>query len=550
MPSELKRGFVRIASNYMQLGGGIVFGLLVVPLILEGMGTEGLGLIGLLGSSIGITLVVEEIVRRSMSRELSEAYHHSDPRRFSQTYNAALLLAFAAAGITLVIFAILIAILPKIFFISPPPLVTAARWFLFIKALQSVTLIIFAPTFKMYKVTERFIAHNMIRLTINARGFIAAGSILYFMDLPIERAVVMFALITAGYSVAVNVFSSMLLMWRDRRLVPSPRSASREALSRVIRVSGWNILVTSASDLHRWMGAFLMNWVMAGLIGNALFDPAFRLASYLRRAVAGMTRGSDVVAARISTTSEPKALQGLVHATSRLHGLAAFPGLALLLVLAEPIIEVWIAGRILANPGIENPQQFLAQAVMLVRIIALGATLRAISDGWIVVFYGAGHISRYAPWVLAGGIFNPIMAVVLLFVLPDPLRFTAPAWAYVAALGIANMVIVPIVTLPSIGMTYTRVLLNLLRPLVITMAASPLLLLFRWLINDWTFLWLVIAMASFATLYFVLALMFVMNAEERHRVLNAILRRLGRRPAVAARKRRNVARSDPNPKTG
>ena len=94
---------------------------------------------------------------------------------------------------------------------------------------------------------------------------------------------------------------------------------------------------------------------------------------------------------------------------------------AFVLVLAEPILAVWLGDRL------ETPEQ-AAMAAALSRLVVIGATARAISDGWVRILYGAGHVRRYAPLVLAAGIANPFIAIALIYLLPAPVRYTAPVY--------------------------------------------------------------------------------------------------------------------------
>ena len=43
------------------------------------------------------------------------------------------------------------------------------------------------------------------------------------------------------------------------------------------------------------------------------------------------------------------------------------------------------------------------------QILVVALTARAISDGWMMILYGAGHLKRYAPLVLAGELRAPLL---------------------------------------------------------------------------------------------------------------------------------------------
>lgn len=517
MSSELKRGFIRIASNYMQMGGAVVFGLLLVPLILRGMGPQALGLIGLLGSTIGVAHILEEVMRRAMVQELAEAHHGGDRGRFLEIYNSALLVALVAALVTVVLFGLIIVFLPFLLIIDSPELLAAARWFLVVKAGQMFLMGAAAPTFNMYMVTERFVPYNLILLLMGTGNPLAAGWTVLQQDLPVEQAVVAFAIISSTLTTVVYVVASVAVATQDSRLWPRLSRVTRAGTRQVLSISSWNAVVTTASNLHLRLDMFIMNWTMGGLIGNAMFDPAFRLTSHARQPVLGITRGTQAVAARLTFGASAGPLRDFVLGTTRLHGVVAFPALALLLVLPEPMIELWI------SRWTELPADFASAVVMLVRILAIGGTLRAISDGWLNMLYGAGQIRRYAPWVLLGGIGNPIVAALLLWMLPDSSRFTGPAWAYVVTLGLGNMVLAPLLTFPRIGMTYHQALGSLMRPLATTLVSSLVLIVFHQRVVDWTLVKLLQAVVTFSAVYGILTLFFVMTPDERVRFRQVLL---------------------------
>ncbi len=507
-------------SNYVQLGGALLLGLVLVPLIVAAMGTDGYGLIGLMGASVGIAMMVEEIVRRAMVRELGEAHHSGDPQRFSETYNAAQLLSAAAAAITVAVFGVLIALLPVITHIQSPALLAAARWFLLIKAIESFVVVVAAPAISMYLVTERFVPYNALNLLIAACWPVAAGCVLLSGELPVHRAVVQYVSISSGLVITLNVLGAVAILGLDRRLVPSPRRATAEAARRVLRMGFWNVVVSGATSLHLRLDIFIMHWAFAGLLGNAVFDPAVRLTTYLRLAVTGMTRGTDALAARMSSVAASSPLETLVRHTTRLHGLVAFPLGVMLALMGRPMIELWIA------PHLDHPRAVVL-AITLVPIMTLGAVFRSVSDGWLFVFYGAGHIRRYAPLVLVGGLCNPLLAIGLLWLLPPSVRYTGPAWSYTVVFGVVHVVLVPLVTVRAIGMTYGQLLAPLGRPLLAAAAAAPGLWLWARLIEHWTAPKLVGALGSYGLLYGLLVVVVVMSRQERLLAAAFLKRRMG-----------------------
>jgi len=84
----------------------------------------------------------------------------------------------------------------------------------------------------------------------------------------------------------------------------------------------------------------LMN--VFGVMANSFFGFGMQLASYARMITVGMTDGLDAVAARMGATREAGALQGLLTQTTRLHALVALPAGAAVIILADPLVALWL----------------------------------------------------------------------------------------------------------------------------------------------------------------------------------------------------------------
>lgn len=518
MVSEAKRGLIRMAANYTRLFGGLVLGLVLVRLLLRGVGNDGYGLIALLGSSVGLSAMLQEVVRRSMIRELSAAYHGGDDEHFRRMYNAALALSAGVAVLTVLAFGLLLALLPLLKI--PDALLPAARWFVVAKAVELFFSIVNAAPFAMYLVVERMAAYNVWLLCRRA-GYVAAAAWVVFAtgSGSIATGIIVYGALSSGLVVGTALLATAWIMSRDRRLVPAPALVTREAIASITRVGGWYASVVLAMNLHLRLGALIMNLAL-GVFGNTIFGLAMTLTSYVRMLATGMTTGLDAVAGRLSTTADDSAVRRLVYHGTRLHGLVTFPALLIVVVLAQPLLELWVGARV------EQPETTLPPTFVLVRILVLGTAVRSVSDGWITMLYGAGHIRRYAPAVIIGGVLDPLLAVVLLAVLPAHLRYTAVAWAFAAVMLVVHGVVIPWIGARTLRIGVLEMVSPLLRPLLMAAAGSPILLLAQRYITTWTFFDLLIVITLYGAACAVLTVVFVMNAGERKRVARAVAARL------------------------
>ena len=517
MASEAKRGLIRIVANYVRVFTVIFLGLLIVRLLLKGTGNEGWALIALLGSTIGLGSMLQRVMRSGLIRELGEAYHSGRPDHFRNVYNSALAVSAVLAVLAVGVFTVLWFVIPL--FRIPPELLSAARWLVVARGLETFAGVLLAAPFNMYKVTERMVAYNAWLIVTRLCYVIAATLVMVpGIDDP-GRGITLYALISASLVVLTLLAAAGVMMGIDRRLIPAPATASREGIKTVLHIGGWNAGATIVTALHRHLAPLIMNLAF-GLPGNLILGLAIQLTVAVRRLGAGMSEGLDAVSARLSTAQSTGAIRMLIHHSTRLHGFATFPVAVGVVLLAEPVLRLWVGDRL------EDPETTLPLAITLIRIMTVGMVARAISDGWIRILYGAGHVARYAPCVLAGGVLNPLLAVVLLVVLPESVRYTAVCWAFSAVLVVIHGALVPLIGARALQTGYGHFFTPLVRPLVIALACSPILVLTSRHLQEWTWLRLVATIGAYSAMYTVGCIMFAMDRPERLRFARAALRRL------------------------
>lgn len=518
MASELKRGAIRVFSNYARLGSLWVLGIIFVPIFISGIGMEAYGLFGLLGSTFGIAEMCKSIVRSSMNRELGAAYNSADPDDFPNAYNSALVISAALGLITAAIFVGLYFLL-SVLTISDE-LLPAAQWFVIAKGFQSVLVVLTGPAFNMYLVSERLVLFNLWIVLNRASDFIAA--IVLFVLLGINdpaTGLTAFAVISAAACSGVVIVAVLLMALMDRRILPDTSRISATEVRKILGTASWNTATVAAINLHSRVSQILMN-VFFGLIGNGVFTIAEKLTSYIRIVAFGGTDGLDVVSARLSQSEKGMSVAQLMHYATRMHAVMAFPAGVLVFILAYPLIELWL-GR-----ALDSPEQ-IAKAVVLSQILVVGMTARGISDSWTRILYGAGYIRRYAPIVLAGGVANPIVALVLIWSLPESVGFTGPAIAFAAVFTFVHFICVPIIGARCLSIRTAEIFTPLLKPALVS-ALSGTVLLVPYLVNGQESpIVLLFTLGAFAALHAGLCWFFVLIKPERERFTGIIARKTG-----------------------
>jgi O-antigen/teichoic acid export membrane protein len=513
--SEVKRGILRILSNYVRLAITLVIGLATVRILLGTIGDDAYGVIAFLGSTVGLAAMLRDIVNRSMIRELGEAYHSNDDKYFIEVYNSALVLTTVVGVLTLGLFVVVWWTLPL--FNVPDKLLDAARLFVIYKAVQTFVAVVVAPAFNGFVVSERMVIYNFWLVADRCAWILASAGLIVFNITDPAEGIIFFGLWTAVFIIAGQLACSIQMMVLDRRMVFKPWLFTGKAIRSILTIGGWNVAVVFAMNLHERIVALLM-FLSFGPLAGRLFGVSNQLTSYTRMIATGVTTGLDAVSARISSTRDENILHKLIHQGTRLHGIVIFPAITAIFILAKPLLEVWVGDR-LENTTVEVPM-----AANLVRVLCLGIACRSISDGWMFILYGAGHIRSYAPTILIGGLATPVLAGLSLWLLPDQLRFYGAAGAFSLVLLVVHTGIFPVIGARTIALPASRMFTPLIPPALATLACVPVLLVEVVYVNQWTLVKLAAAAAVYGVAYSLACLLIVLTRQERRQIMRIITR--------------------------
>ncbi|MCC7409008.1 MAG: hypothetical protein IT442_13130 [Phycisphaeraceae bacterium] len=520
--SEVRRWAIRLTTNYIRLAATLAIGLVTAPILLHTLGADAAGLVNFLIATVAVSELSQRVIELSMSREFSTAYHSGDRQWFESVYSSAAFICVIAALVALVVFAVILVCLP-LFNINPPSLLPAARWFVLARAVEMIMVILTAPQINYFLATERMVVYNLWIILRRACSLLGALGLLVLPAFDPGPGVIFYGWASSGFVAISCVVFALVVFTRDKAMIPRRSRVNRRALHEVVTVGGWNTGVMTALLIPEVVSPLLMNLAF-GLVGNLIWGYAFQLAGYIRMTSSGMTTGLASVTARI--TSEPDhdlKLKAVVFHATRLHGLMGLPAMAGLMILAEPILRVWVANR----PNF--PPDEVARAVTLIRLLAVAWGMRSVSEGWMVMLYGAGHVRRYAPWMLAAGLTNPLLALALMHLLPEPYRYLGPAWAFTVVLSGSFFV-----ALPLLGSRWLRLNLRdmygpLLRPALAVLFAAIPVALARWL---WSprhdVVELLILAAAFTIAYAAMTWLWVLSSSERGRLAAGVVRTAAR----------------------
>jgi hypothetical protein len=130
--------------------------------------------------------------------------------------------------------------------------------------------------------------------------------------------------------------------------------------------------------------------------------------------------------------------------------------------------------------------------------------------------------------ILGAVVANPILAIILYFVLPEPIRFTFAVTAYSAVYVVANLGMLPRLMGKLIGGGAFAILAPTVRPLVVTIISMSGLALVVSYLDQWSLLLLFEVSAGYGIVYVVFVVLFVLSAKERQRAFQLLCRSLKR----------------------
>jgi O-antigen/teichoic acid export membrane protein len=538
MGQELRRGTKRIIANYARLLTTLVFGIAVVPLTIRWLGDDAFGIISLLGANIGLAGIFRQIIQMSLVRELGHGYHASDASVFRRSYATICLITLICAVLSVVSFAIVFLLIPV--FRIPPEFLGAARWFVFGQGLYTLVLVLTAPMFNMYLVMERFVEYNFWYVLVRLGNLISVVILGYaiVIDDPV-RGLALHGMTWAGLASAALVVASLIMVIRERRLIPTLRGADKDTRDQVVSTFSWNTAVQVAMNLHEQIPPVLLN-LFGGTLANAAWGVGFRFVAYIRMCTTGIQFGSDAVSARLASGADDDEsrtkLQQLIGVQTKLTSVIALPAALVIFVYGWPIFHVWV------GHSLRDYNAVMPVAVFMSKVLSIALLSRAISETWLLILYGAGYVKVYAPWIFAGGIIAPVSSLVLMLLLPDHLVVYAPPMMFAIVLFIVHLLGLPLIVGRCLHISPASLLRSLVRPVVaslLAMGVAVLVMTFGGSLSDLGFhtnmtresggeidyVWIVISLVSFSLVYSLLTALFVLTADERNRFIGLVKRR-------------------------
>jgi hypothetical protein len=508
------RGY-RVLFNLCRMMFGLLLGLWLVRLLLV-FGADAAATILLLGTGIGLSAITQQLLEMSLTPILGLAYQSNDQRRMDSGYSSAFVASLIVGVLSLVLFGILGALVHKLD--VPPELLWGARWFILAKALQTVVAVLLAPHTTMYLIQGRMRAYNLNQLSERIGEVVSALAILAIGTTDPGTCVATFGVATSAWRAGYLIVASMVCPIGARISLRSLSDATSEETRRVLTAVRENLLIVIANTSYLRLDQICVN-LAGGLQANLVFSIASQLVAYIRLLTHGQAIGLEAASAKIFTqnANQPSALIPLVRVSSRHQAILVLPAVFLLGLLAEPIVEVWLGARL------NEIHYSTAVLVDVLRLLLLGITLRALTEGWMRIFNGTGHVRFYARASLWGACLNTLIVPIAILASPGELAVYVAAAVFAAIHVLVHVVWIPLALCRLTGTLRSELMSPLLRPLVVAVACLPCLLLGD-LFNQWNLFSLSLVTACYLTTYAAGTLFFSLTKPERAALLGSMSR--------------------------
>lgn len=523
-------------TTYARLAITFAIGLFTTWYILGAVGVIGFGLIALGTASSGPSRAIEQALRVGLVRELSAAVASGDPRRIRGNFVAAMVLcmrtAFPLGGLVLIFAAAAWAGL----FNTPGDgsgLGIALAVLILGEGGHNLVRLLGAPYLQSLFAAQLVGLDNV--LMVLARLSTAIAALLVFgLVLPDASLTVQLF----GYALSrttLQVVDVPLGIWiarrrfRDLRL---DRSAFRQDDYATVRGTVWHSAqVEILLSVQPQLLAILIN-LFFGVAYNGIWQVVVQFSGYARMFAESLLRGIEPLTTHLQESGRMDRVVELMRRSVRYQFAAVLPIAVFLGVYARPLLELWVGGRLGADPGLVASGITASSALgIAARLAVIMLTARAVRAGFYGVeriLYGLGQVRSYAWFAKWATVITLGLGTALMY-------WTRVIEAAPVALLVSYTLFSCAVVMPAarreIGLPLARTLGRALPGPVFASAVlfAMLAAARRYLGPDLTVSMAVGLLVASCVVYVILALVIVALPDERHRLMRMIETRVIRR---------------------
>lgn len=315
--------------------------LVMVPFLLIHLGTEGYGLIGLLGVIVGMANVADLGLRAALGRELSEQVARKDPQAFNELASTALLLYFGIAFVLAILCWLLAPWFVMIFKVSDA---LKADGILMIRIYGSASIILsfVTPVFSAALTSfHRFDVVNSVEVV----GGIVSSIMLFVAISAVDNPLFGWVVVMLIFQIVTLVLTVSLFFRFCNGAQVGVCFFNPARLQSLFRLGGQMYALQMTQTLAERSDPLVISYFF-GPAGVALYQPGRRLAEMVRPIVLTLANQMYPVTTKEYVNSRQARIRTiLVFGTkyTLLLGLLFCVGM---LVFAEPFCRLWLGKTI------------------------------------------------------------------------------------------------------------------------------------------------------------------------------------------------------------
>ncbi|MGH2839637.1 MAG: oligosaccharide flippase family protein [Solirubrobacteraceae bacterium] len=390
LPIRFRRNVV---SSYLTTGVIAVVALVTTPILARGLGPEGYGIWVLVGSFALYLELLEFGFGKATPKFVAEFVARGDERGVRATIATSFWILAALGSVAVVVGAIIAALFPSLFGVSPG-LKTEAQ-ILILLVLADLAVSIPSDTFGgVLMGLQRFYLVNATLIAV-----MIAQAIGWTVVLALDGGLVELGIVTVALSLAGQLARYVLA----RRQVPGlsirPRNIDRELARRFTTLSVW-FFVLDASKIVLVRLDTVVVGLTVNVAGAGIYAVGQRLTLALEQLVEPLTRMFFPHSSSLTAIDDREGLRRSLMVGTRLTVAIAVPVALALGFLAGPLLDLWLGS------GFED-------AATVVVLLAAAVATSAITRTGLLMLQGAGHV-RVPALITAGeALLNLVLSVIL-----------------------------------------------------------------------------------------------------------------------------------------
>ncbi|NHM17555.1 hypothetical protein [Tritonibacter mobilis] len=467
----------RILSNYARLFAGLLLGIWITRLLLEG-GEWLFSIYTLITVGMGVSIVLTELLLLVIVPFLGANVSNEqvvDAPKFRDDLFAAFAISLGAA----LLGAAVMILLGWLAFgnLETPDRVSAAWLFLVLRIVMMVVTVALTPAMAVLLVSSRQPEFNIFLFLVRLGEFLGIAIPLWLLNgehYAETDILVQIGAWVAFFTAATYVLAAIYAFRSGPVLLAGKLRPQLAIVKAMLKRTGWSFLQIISSNLY--VRADVL--IVAAFLGAAevvALGIAIRLMGYVRQATNGLVTGLDATFAnhggqrkrQNKDNGQSKSDQlKLLSLSTALQGGVVFQLSVLIFLLREEIVTFWV-GDILedaANTGV------IEEIGLLASLMIIGIGFRSLNLGWFSAMNGLGRAKHFTPWLLPGAIGNASVLGAWGLFAPETLSVMAVGWVFVGFQVATHGFIMPVVSARSLGCRLQTLVTPLLVPCAIAVA--------------------------------------------------------------------------------